>query len=341
MNTAYIRPGGVAIDLPADGIDRLRELIARLTDGLPEIGEYTLEQPIFKARMDGVGKLDLSQCMALGVTGPTLRSTGYGWDLRKMQPYCGYDTYDFDVCIENSADAFGRWKIRLAEMDESVRILKQCVTRLQDTAGQPHLIQDPIIGSPADLTVGADGQGNSNEHVRTVMGGSMEDLIHHVKKVMSGYPVPPGQVYQAVEAPGGELGCHLVSDGGLKPYRVHMRDPGFHHVQALPMMCEGGMLADVVVSVGSIDPVMGGVDRGTIRIHSRPICRARVASTTPTSRRTSPNRRSRSCANWHRATRSRARRSCRCCTWCRVSTGASARRACASAPTSSASPRRR
>ncbi|MCL1840258.1 MAG: NADH-quinone oxidoreductase subunit D [Propionibacteriaceae bacterium] len=261
MNTAYIRPGGVSVDLPTDGVDRLRELVARLTEGLPEIGEFTLENPIFKARMEGVGTLDLAQCMALGVTGPALRATGYSWDLRKMQPYCGYETYDFDVCGDTTADGMARWKIRLMEMDESVRILKQCVTKLQDTAGQPHVIQDPILGSPSDLSVGADGQGNSNEHVRTIMGTSMEELIHHVKKVTSGFPVPPGQVYQAVEAPGGELGCFVVSDGGNKPFRVHLRDPGFHHVQAIPMMCEGGMLSDMVVSVGSIDPVMGGVDR--------------------------------------------------------------------------------
>jgi len=261
MNTAYIRPGGVSNDIPSDGLDRLRELIVNLEKGLPEIGAFTLDNPIFRARLEGVGTLDLAQCMALGVTGPGLRATGYGWDLRKMQPYCGYETYDFHVCIESSCDAMARWKIRLAEMDESVAILKQCIEKLEQTRGQPHLLQDPRIGSPADLSVGADGQGNSNEHVRLVMGQSMEALIQHFKKATAGFTVPPGQVYQAVEAPGGELGCHLVSDGGFKPYRVHLRDPGFHHVQCLPMMCEGGMLSDVIVAVGSIDPVMGGVDR--------------------------------------------------------------------------------
>jgi len=261
MNTAYIRPGGVAADLPSDGLDRLRETVANLKAGLPEIGQFTLDQPIFKMRLEGVGALDLAQCMALGVTGPALRGTGYGWDLRKMQPYCGYETYDFDVCIESSCDSMARWKIRLAEMDESVKILQQCIAKLEQTVGQPHVIDDPRIGSPADLAVGADGQGTSNDHVRLIMGQSMEALIHHVKKVTSGFVVPAGQVYQAVEAPAGELGVHLVSDGGLKPYRVHLRDPGFHHVQAIPMICEGGMLSDVVVAVGSLDPVMGGVDR--------------------------------------------------------------------------------
>ena len=261
MNIGYIRPGGVALDLPPDGLDRLRETIRLLEKGLPDASRFTLENPIFKGRMEGVGTLDLAQCMALGVTGPSLRATGYGWDLRKLQPYCGYETYDFDICVESSCDSMARWKIRLAEMDESVKILKQCVEKLERTTGQRSMIDDPRIGAPSDLTVEADGQGNSNEHVKLVMGTSMEALIRHFKKVSAGFTVPPGQVYQAIEAPGGELGAHVVSDGGLKPYRVHLRDPGFHHIQCVPMMCEGGMLSDVVVALGSIDPVMGGVDR--------------------------------------------------------------------------------
>ncbi len=261
MNFEFIRPGGVANDMPADGIDRLTELIAWMDSHLHEIAGFTLKNPIFKARMMGIGHLDLASCMALGVTGPVLRSTGYPWDLRKSQPYCGYETYEFDVPTNDHADCYGRFIIRLEDMNQSVRILKQCVERLRQTQNQPVMIEDPTIKWPAQLTLGSDGQGNSNEHVKHIMGESMESLIHHFKMVTEGFKVPAGQVYQAVENPSGELGVHIVSDGGIKPFRVHLRDPGFNHIQALPAMCEGSMLSDVVPAIASIDPVMGGVDR--------------------------------------------------------------------------------
>jgi NADH-quinone oxidoreductase subunit D len=261
MNNAYIRPGGVAVDLPNDGLDRLDELLKQLAKNIPEIGQFTMENPIFKNRMQGVGYMDLSVCMALGVSGPPLRSTGYPWDLRKTQPYCGYQNYEFDVCTTDTCDAYGRWGIRLAEIEESMRILRQVGDVLARTQGQPHIIDDPRIGSEADLTVGPDGQGNSNEHVRNIMAHSMEGLIHHFKKATQSYHVPAGQAYVAIEGPGGELGCHIVSDGGARPYRVHLRDPGFNHIQCIPIMCEGGMLSDSIMALASIDPVMGGVDR--------------------------------------------------------------------------------
>jgi len=262
MNNAYIRPGGVAVDLPANGLDLLRELIKQLRRNLPEIGAFTLDNPIFKARLQDVGYLDLTACMSLGMSGPVLRATGYPWDLRKTQPYCGYESYDFDICTADTADSYGRWVIRLAEMEESVKILEQCIVKLESTAGQPYrLVDDPRLAATSDLTVGADGQGNSLGHVRHIMGESMEALIHHFKRSTQGFAVPPGQVYQAVEAPAGELGCHVVSDGGTRPYRVHLRDPGFNALQAVPMVCEGGMLSDAVVALGSLDTVMGGVDR--------------------------------------------------------------------------------
>ena len=261
MNNAWIRPGGVATDLPPNGLDLLHELIARLEKYLPEVSLFTMTNPIFKGRMQHVGYLSLSACMALGATGPVLRSTGYPADLRKSQPYCGYETYDFDVCTADTSDAYGRWSIRLREMDQSLRILKQCADRLEHSVGQPYMIQDAELGAPSDLTVSHDGQGNSNAHVKHIMGESMEALIHHFKKVTQGFHVPAGQVYQAVEAPAGELGCHLISDGGSRPYRVHLRDPGFTHIQALPLMSEGSMLSDVVMAIASVDPVMGGVDR--------------------------------------------------------------------------------
>ncbi len=261
MNNAYIRPGGVSVDLPPDGLDRLRELIERLDKYLPEIGLMTLDNPLFKGRLCDVGYLDLSACMALGVTGPPLRSTGYPWDMRKTQPYCGYETYEFDVCVTDTMDAYGRFVIRLNEMEQSVRILRQVLDRLTESTGQPHMIPDVQLGSPSDLTVGPDGQGNSHEHIKRIMGESMEALIHHFKQVTEGFQVPPGQVYQVIEGPSGELGCHLVSDGSNRPYRAHLRDPGFNHVQALPIMAEGAMLSDLVMALASLDPVMGGVDR--------------------------------------------------------------------------------
>ncbi len=261
MNHAYVRPGGVSIDLPDNGLELLREVIDWLHQHLPEYAAFCNENPIFRMRMEGVATLDLTQCMALGVSGPPLRATGFPWDLRKSQPYCGYETYEFDSITWDTADAYGRFRIRLAEMWESLRIVEQCYERLEATAGQPVMVTDPKIGWPAQLTVGTDFQGNSNEHVKNIMGQSMEALIHHFKTVTEGFRVPAGQVYVAIESPKGELGCHLVSDGGTRPYRCHVRDPGFNHLQSAPAMCEGAMISDVVVAVASLDPVLGGVDR--------------------------------------------------------------------------------
>ena len=261
MNHAYIRPGGVANDLQDGGLEHLRTVIAWLKKHLPEYATFCNENPIFKLRMQNIAKMDLTACMMMGVTGPILRSTGYEWDLRRAQPYCGYETYDFDVVTWDTQDAYGRFRIRLEETWQSLRIVEQCLERLERTQGQPVMVGDAKIAWPASLAIGSDGQGNSHEHVKHIMGESMEALIHHFKIVTEGFKVPVGQVYQAVESPKGELGCTLVSDGGTRPYRAHFRDPGFNHLQSVPMMCEGGMISDVVVAVASIDPVLGGVDR--------------------------------------------------------------------------------
>lgn len=261
MNHAYIRPGGVAIDLPETAIAQLHDVINWLEKHLPEYAAFCNENPIFKGRMVGIGQQDLSACLAMGVTGPVLRSTGYAWDLRKQQPYCGYETYDFDVITWDTSDAYGRFRVRLDEMWESLKIVKQATDRLEASAGQPVMIDDPKIAWPATLSVGPDGQGNSHEHIKHIMGESMEALIHHFKLVTEGFRVPPGQAYVPIECPKGELGCHVVSDGGTRPYRAHMRDPGFNHLQSIPIQCEGGMISDVVVAIGALDPVMGGVDR--------------------------------------------------------------------------------
>ncbi len=267
MNHAYVRPGGVAGDLPETGIAQLRELIVWLHKHLPEYAAFCNENPIFKMRMIGIGHQDLAACMALGVTGPVLRSTGYDWDLRKQQPYCGYETYDFDTVAWHPedgwapSDSYARFRIRLDEMWQSLRIVEQCADRLEASRGKPVMVADPKIAWPAQLAIGPDGQGNSHEHIKHIMGESMEALIHHFKIVTEGFRVPPGQVYVPIESPKGEIACHVVSDGGTRPFRVHMRDPGFNHLQSVPIQCEGGMISDVVVAVGSLDPVMGGVDR--------------------------------------------------------------------------------
>ena len=261
MNNNYIRPGGVATDLPEGGLDHLRRVISWLEKYLPEYGIFCNENPIFLGRMSGVGVMNLTQCMAMGVTGPRLRGAGFPHDLRKTQPYCGYETYDFDVITWDTDDAYGAFRVREAEMWESLKIVKQCAERLEKSTGEPVMVEDPKIRWPAQLSLGPDGQGNSNEHIKHIMGESMEALIHHFKIVTEGFRVPAGQVYQAIESPKGELAMHLVSDGGTRPYRSHLRDPGFHHLQSTPMMCEGSMMSDVVVAMASIDPVLGGVDR--------------------------------------------------------------------------------
>jgi NADH-quinone oxidoreductase subunit D len=261
MNHAFIRPGGVAQDLPPRALGRVREFVTLMRKRLPEYADLCNQNPIFKGRLDGIGYLDLASCLALGASGPVLRATGYPWDLRKTQPYCGYETYDFDVVTRDSCDSYGRFRIRLDEMWESLRIITQCADRLDKLDGAPVMVADKKIAWPSQLALGADGLGNSGEHIRHIMGQSMEALIHHFKLVTEGFDVPVGQVYVPVESPRGELGCHLVSTGGTRPYRAHFRDPSFANLQAMPALTEGGMVADVIVAVASLDPVMGGVDR--------------------------------------------------------------------------------
>ena len=260
MNHAYVRPGGVAQDLPEGAIPTIIEAVKTLRHNLKDTEKLLIGNSIWLARTDGIGYLDIAGCTQLGITGPIMRATGLPLDVRKIQPYCGYETYDFDVVTATSCDAYGRFLIRMHEMEQSLRIVDQCVERLSNNPG-PVMIEDKKIGWPAQLALGADGLGNSLDHIKEIMGTSMEALIHHFKLVTEGFRVPVGQVYVAVESPRGELGAHVVSDGGTKPYRVHFRDPSFNNLQATAAMCEGGQLADVIAAVASIDPVMGGVDR--------------------------------------------------------------------------------
>lgn len=258
MNHAYIRPGGLSQDLPPGTVDALREFLKKMKKNLPEYDALCTGNPVFKARLKDVGYLDLEGCMALGATGPILRSAGLPHDLRKSDPYCGYETYDFEVPTVDTCDSYGRFLLRLEEMRQSLRIVEQCIDRLEPG---PVMVGDKKIAWPAQLALGPDGLGNSLDHIRNIMGTSMEALIHHFKLVTEGFRVPPGQTYAAVESPKGELGVHAVSDGGTRPYRVHFRDPSFTNLEAMAAMCEGGQVADVIVAVASIDPVMGGVDR--------------------------------------------------------------------------------
>lgn len=258
MNHAFIRPGGLAQDLPDGAVEKIGEVLEVLPGRLRDMEDLLSENYIWKARTQGIGYLDLTGCMALGVTGPILRATGLAHDLRRSAPYCGYENYEFDVITDVACDSYGRYLIRVKEMKESLKIVEQCLDRLRPG---PIMVEDKKIAWPADLVVGSDGLGNSREHISEIMGSSMEGLIHHFKLVTEGMRVPPGQVYVSVESPRGELGVHMVSDGGTRPYRVHFRDPSFTNLQAVAAMCEGGMISDVIAAVASIDPVMGGVDR--------------------------------------------------------------------------------
>jgi NADH-quinone oxidoreductase subunit D len=238
-----------------------RETIKELRHNFKDNEKLLIGNSIWIKRTQGIGYLDLAGCTTLGITGPVLRSTGLAWDLRKAQPYCGYENYQFDIPTTDSCDVYGRFLIRMQELEQSLRIIEQCVAKLEKLEGEPVMVADKKIAWPSQLSVGADGMGNSLNHIREIMGESMEALIHHFKLVTEGFRVPAGQVYTAIESPRGELGVHLVSDGGTRPYRVHFRDPSFNNLQSTAAMCEGGQIADVIAAVASIDPVMGGVDR--------------------------------------------------------------------------------
>lgn len=261
MNHAYIRPGGVAQDLPAGTVEYIRELIPDTVMTINEMMDVVMANPIYKLRHVNVGAIPMAGALALGLTGPCLRTTGYPLDIRKMAPYCGYETYDFDVITSTDGDAYSRASARFDECFESLKIVRQVLDRLDASEGEPVMVADKSIAWPAQLSIGSDGQGNSLDHIREIMGSSMESLIHHFKLVTEGFRVPAGQVFQLIEHPKGVMGVHLVSDGGTRPYRAHFREPSFANLQSFSMMAEGGQLADVVVTLASIDPVLGGVDR--------------------------------------------------------------------------------
>jgi NADH-quinone oxidoreductase subunit D len=261
MNMAYIRPGGVQQDLPAGATQKIRETVKEMRKAFKDNATLLIGNSIWMKRTVGIGYLDLAGCTTLGITGPVLRSTGLPWDLRKTQPYCGYENYDFDVVTTDTCDVYGRFLVRMNELEQSLRIIEQACDKIDKLAGAPVMVADKKIAWPAQLAMGGDGLGNSLDHIREIMGTSMESLIHHFKLVTEGFRVPAGQVYAAVESPRGELGAHIVSDGGTRPYRMHFREPSFNNLQSTSAMCEGSMVADIIGAVASIDPVMGGVDR--------------------------------------------------------------------------------
>ncbi|MFN2614423.1 MAG: NADH dehydrogenase (quinone) subunit D [Actinomycetota bacterium] len=258
MNHAFIRPGGLASDAPDGWTEKVRAFLDLFPAKLDEYDELLTNNPTWVDRNKGIGVLRAHEALSLGVTGPLLRAAGVAHDLRKQLPYCGYEKYDFEVPVDDGCDCLARYRVRMAEMRESMKIVRQGLDALPSG---PVMIEDPKIAWPAQQKLGPDGLGNAPEYVRKIMGESMEALIHHFKLVTEGFKVPRGEVYVPVESPRGELGYHIASSGGNKPWRVHTRDPSFVNLQAMPHMVEGRFLADVIASVASIDPVMGGVDR--------------------------------------------------------------------------------
>jgi len=242
MNHNFIRPGGVAADLPDGWEDDIQVICDTVSERTYEYDELLTGQPIFRERTVAVGNLTAEEALALSATGPILRSTGVPWDLRRSMPYLAYDQVDFDVIVGTYGDNFDRYSIRLNEIRESVKIIRQILERMP--AGD-YRVQDSKVTPPP--------RGRIDE--------SMEALIHHFKVFTEGFRVPEGEVYVAIESPRGELGCYLVSDGSAKPYRLHIRGPSFVNLQCLPLLLKGGLVADAVAVISSVDPVMGEVDR--------------------------------------------------------------------------------
>jgi NADH-quinone oxidoreductase subunit D len=242
MNLNYVRPGGVAADLPDGWEDDVLVICDTIYERTFEYDELLTGQPIFRNRMVGVAPLSAEEALALSVTGPLLRSTGVPWDLRRTMPYLAYDQVDFDVIVGTYGDNFDRYAIRLNEIRESVRIVRQCLERMPSG---DYRSQDPKVTPPP----------------RARIDESMEALIHHFKLFTEGFHVPAGEVYVPTESPRGELACYIVSDGGPKPYRLHVRGPSFVNLQAVPLLMRGGIISDAITVISSVDPIMGEVDR--------------------------------------------------------------------------------
>ncbi|UOM34912.1 NADH-quinone oxidoreductase subunit D [Acuticoccus sp. I52.16.1] len=244
MHSNYVRPGGVHQDLPPDLIDDIEAFCDPFLSVVDDLDRLITDNRIFRQRNAEIGVVTLDECWAWGFSGVMVRGSGAAWDLRKSQPYECYDEMEFDIPIGKNGDCFDRYLIRMEEMRQSVSIMRQCIDKLRVTPGPVHTL-DGKVAPPK----------------RREMKRSMEALIHHFKLYTEGYHVPEGEVYAAVEAPKGEFGVYLVSDGTNKPYRCKIKAPGFAHLQAMDTMCEGHMLADVAAILGSLDIVFGEVDR--------------------------------------------------------------------------------
>ena len=242
MNNNYIRPGGVAADLPDGWQDDVAIICETILARTFEYDELLTGQPIFRERTEAVGNISAEEALALSVTGPILRSTGVPWDLRRTMPYLAYDKLDFDVIVGTYGDNFDRYSVRLNEIRESIKMIRQIAEMMPPG---DYRVQDRKVTPPP----------------RARIDESMEALIHHFKIFTEGFRVPEGEVYVAIESPRGELGCYMVSDGTSKPYRMHIRGPSFVNLQALPLLLRGGLMADAVAVISSVDPVMGEVDR--------------------------------------------------------------------------------
>jgi NADH-quinone oxidoreductase subunit D len=242
FHTAYIRPGGVAADVPEGLIEDIAKFIEQFPKYIDDVDELLTENRIWKQRTVGISEISIKQALDWGFSGPMLRAAGLAWDLRKSQPYEIYDQLDFDIPIGQNGDCYDRYLVRMAEIRQSVSLVKQCIEKMP---GGPIKTEDRKISPPP----------------RAEMKKSMEALIHHFKLYSEGYHVPKGEAYTAVEAPKGEFGVYIVSDGTNRPYRCRIRAPGFAHLQALDFMAKGHMLADVAAIIGSLDIVFGEIDR--------------------------------------------------------------------------------
>jgi NADH-quinone oxidoreductase subunit D len=246
LHANYFRPGGVHVDLPPDLIDDIEGFCDPFLKVLDDLDTLIIGNRIFKQRGVGIAVVTLEDAFKWGFSGPMVRGSGAPWDLRKSQPYECYEELEFDIPVGKNGDTYDRQVIRMEEMRQSVRIMRQCITKLRAPDGQ-----GPVGSVDGKVTPPS----------RREMKRSMEGLIHHFKLYTEGFHVPAGEVYAAVEAPKGEFGVYLIADGTNKPYRCHVRAPGFAHLQAMDWMCRGHMLADVSAILGTLDIVFGEVDR--------------------------------------------------------------------------------